>query len=163
MKGVLQTNFRKLLNYSVSLDYIGTSATTNLTISEFDENSGKLDLSFIESYNSRISCGAQFIVDKDNGLLKPQIGIAARYSLANYTYAMTLAWRSIHLSYWTQINDRLQFATKMEYNEKYRKFLSCFLYQFEFENACIRGQFNSDLSVGVSYNRFVLFLFEYKC
>lgn len=150
---MLQTNFQKLLNYSTSIDYISSSSTTNLTISKFSDSVNKFDLSFIESYNSRLAIGGQFIIDNINGRLKPQIGLAARYSLKKSMYAMTLAWRTIQLSYWEQINDRLQFATKLEYDEKSKNFLSCLIYQLEYPDSCIRGQFSSDLSVGFTYNR----------
>lgn len=124
-------------------------------MSKFSERSGKFDLSFIESYNSRLALGGQFVIDNDNGRLKPQVGLAARYSIDNTVYAMTIACRTLHLSLWQQINDRLQFATKLEYDEKNRNFHSCLIYQLEYPDSCIRGQFSSDFSVGFTYNRLV--------
>lgn len=105
----------------------------------------------MESINPRWALGAQLSVDNDN--LTSHTAFAVRYSLDTLTYAMTLSPTIIHLSYWRQINDRLQLATKYEYDNKTGQFLSCIMYQYEFPSACVRGQFGSDLSVGFTYNR----------
>lgn len=143
-----QASIRELFRYVVSIDYIGSSSTTNVTMSNLGKNTGKFDLSYMESINPRWAFGTQLSGDATAW----HTGLSVRYSLDNLTYAMTLSARTIDLSHWTQINDRLQLATKYEYDYKAKKFLSCIIYQYEFPNACIRGQFGSDLSVGSTYN-----------
>lgn len=150
LEAIAQASIRKMCRYSTSIDYIGSSSVTNLTVSNIGKNTGKLDLSYMESISPRWTMGTELRIDNEN--LAHRTAFALKYSLNTVAFAMTLSPREINLSYWRQISDRLQLATNYEYNHKSKKFLCCIMYQYEFPNACIRGQFGSDLLVGFTYN-----------
>lgn len=78
-----------------------------------------------------------------------------RYSLEKYCIAATGSLEAFDLSYWRKVNDKLQIGSSFACSHREGKAIGTIYYRVERPDCTVRGLFDSDWSVGFTYQRFV--------
>jgi len=80
-----------------------------------------------------------------------------RYSINNSSLASTFSHEALDISYWHQVHKAIQLGSSLVYNKKKGRAIGSIFYQWEFQDAFVRGMMDSDWSVGFTYNRLFIY------
>lgn len=78
-----------------------------------------------------------------------------RYSREKYSFAVTGSREAFDLSYWRKVNRDLQIGSSLACSHREGKAIGTVYYRIERPDCTIRGLFDSDWSVGFTYQRWV--------
>ncbi|XP_055546769.1 mitochondrial import receptor subunit TOM40 homolog [Wyeomyia smithii] len=137
----------------LSLQHMGSSTTTTLRCYNPTRESCRMTLDHLMSYNDRLAFGAELLYEWYRNTTNAQIALAARYSLEKYCIAATGSLEAFDLSYWRKVNDRLQIGSSFACSHREGKAIGTIYYRIERPDCTVRGLFDSDWSVGFTYQR----------
>lgn len=81
---------------------------------------------------------------------------ASRYSMKKSTIAASVSKDALDVSFWHQPNKLFQIGASLILNKRTSKALGSLYYQMDMKDVVIKGMVDSDLSVGCTYNKWVL-------
>ncbi|XP_055633859.1 mitochondrial import receptor subunit TOM40 homolog [Toxorhynchites rutilus septentrionalis] len=137
----------------ISLQHTGTSTTTTLTCYNPTKESTRLTLDHLISYNDCLALGAELLYECFRKTSNAQIALAARYTRDKYSIAATGSKEAFDLSYWRKVNNLLQIGSSLACNHREGKAIGTIYYRMERPDCTVRGLFDSDWSVGFTYQR----------
>ncbi|XP_073847475.1 mitochondrial import receptor subunit TOM40 homolog isoform X2 [Musca autumnalis] len=121
------------------------------------KESGRGTLSYLRAINDKLSLGGELLIEwTDPYSMMADIALAARYRRHAYSVAATISRQGIDVSYWQRLHRKIQMATLWAWQRKTEKSLATICYQWNFEDSHVRGQFDSNLSVGFMYSSRVM-------
>ncbi|XP_075164418.1 uncharacterized protein LOC142237000 isoform X2 [Haematobia irritans] len=130
------------------------SSTLTATLYNARRESGRGTLSFLRAINEQWALGGELLVEwTEPYSVMTDIAIAGRYRKPSYAVAATLSHQGVDVSYWQRLHRKIQMATIWAWQRKTKKSLATICYQWNFEDAYVRGKLDSNLSVGVIYSR----------
>ncbi|XP_065079395.1 mitochondrial import receptor subunit TOM40 homolog [Ochlerotatus camptorhynchus] len=137
----------------LSLQHTGTSTTTTLRCYNPTRQSCRMTLDHLVSYNDRLAFGAELLYEWYRDTTNAQMAIAARYTGDKYSLAITGSKEAFDLSYWRKVNNQLQIGSSLACSHREGKAIGTIYYLMERPDCTIRGLFDSDWSVGFTYQR----------
>ncbi|XP_058823271.1 mitochondrial import receptor subunit TOM40 homolog [Topomyia yanbarensis] len=137
----------------LSLQHTGSRTTTTLRCYNPTQESCRMTLDHLMSYNDRVAFGAELLYEWYRDTTNAQIALAARYTHDKYSFAATGSSEAFDLSYWRKVNSRLQIGSSLACNHREGKAIGTIYYQVERPDCTVRGLFDSDWSVGYTYQR----------
>ncbi|XP_058462271.1 mitochondrial import receptor subunit TOM40 homolog 2 [Malaya genurostris] len=137
----------------LSLQHTGSSSTTTLRCYNPTQDSCRMTLDHLMSYNKRLAFGAELLYEWYRDTTNTQIALAARYNRDKYSFAATCSREAFDLTYWRKINSRLQIGSSLACNHREGKAIGTIYYQVERPDCTVKGLFDSDWSVGYTYQR----------
>ncbi|XP_019543220.4 mitochondrial import receptor subunit TOM40 homolog 2 [Aedes albopictus] len=147
-----QTHSNPLID-RLSLQHTGTRTTTTLRCYNPTHQSCRVTLDHLISYNDRLAFGAELLYEWYRDTTNAQMAIAARYSREKYSFAITGSREAFDLSYWRKVNRDLQIGSSLACSHREGKAIGTVYYRIERPDCTIRGLFDSDWSVGFTYQR----------
>ncbi|XP_005182619.1 mitochondrial import receptor subunit TOM40 homolog 2 isoform X2 [Musca domestica] len=130
------------------------SATLTGMLYNARRESGQGTLSYLRAINDKLSVGGELSIEwTDPYSMMTDIAFAARFRQRSYSIAATISCQGVDVSYWQRLHRRIQMATLWAWQRKTEQSLATICYQWNFEDAHVRGQFDSNLSVGFIYSR----------
>ncbi|KAI8121752.1 hypothetical protein FF38_04832 [Lucilia cuprina] len=132
----------------------GSTLTTNLY--DIRRDSGRATLSFLRSINDNLALGAELLLEwTDPRSMMTDTAFAGRYRRHSYSIAASVSRQGIDVSYWQRIHPHVQLASLWAWQRKTDKSVGTLCYQWDFKEAHVRGMFDSNLSVGFMYSRYL--------
>ncbi|XP_055605088.1 mitochondrial import receptor subunit TOM40 homolog 2-like, partial [Uranotaenia lowii] len=133
--------------------YTGTSTTTTVRCYNPTNESCRVTLDHLIGYNDRLAFGAELLCEWYRQATNAQIAIAARYTRDKYSFAATGSMEAFDLSYWRKVNDRIQIGSSLACSHREGKAIGTIYYRVERPDCTVRGLFDSNWSVGFTYQR----------
>ncbi|XP_037028890.1 uncharacterized protein LOC119069103 [Bradysia coprophila] len=138
-------------NISLCAEYYARHSTSTISLYNPSPNSGRLTLTQLKSYSSRLAFGFELLTEWENHNLSVIIpAIGGRYFLRDKSIAATLSFRGIDFTFWHLINCDNQLATSFIYNRKNNRSLGTVFYQWMYDDIRVRGSIDSDGAIGVT-------------
>ncbi|CRK98736.1 CLUMA_CG012191, isoform A [Clunio marinus] len=152
--GVVPSRSQKFIG---SLEYLGESSTISLAFYNPKCDAGRMTIGFLHSLNNKFCAGFELLTSwrgrKERREFEASLALAARQSFDKSSAAISVSKNALNISGWHQANDSLQLGASMIFNWQTSKALGSLYYQLETKNAIIKGMFDSDWSIGCTYNR----------
>ncbi|XP_039437178.1 mitochondrial import receptor subunit TOM40 homolog 2 [Culex pipiens pallens] len=136
-----------------SLQHTGSSTTTTLRCYRPGRDSCRLTLDHLMSYNDRLAIGGELLYEWYRNTSNAQIALAARYNHERHSFAATGSREAFDLSYWRRVNGRLQIGSSLACSHREGKAIGTIYYRLEHPDCTVRGLFDSDWSIGFTYQR----------
>ncbi|XP_013109001.2 mitochondrial import receptor subunit TOM40 homolog 2 isoform X1 [Stomoxys calcitrans] len=145
------------LDTQTCIEWCTNASTLTTTLYNARTESGRGTLSYLRALNEQVALGGELLVEwNEPHSVMTDIAFVARYRQPLYSLAATVSRQGIDVSYWQRLHRKIKMATLWAWQRKTGKSLATVCYQWNFEDAYVRGKLDSDLSVGVIYSSRIL-------
>uniref|UniRef100_A0A1A9Z4Y0 Mitochondrial import receptor subunit TOM40 homolog n=1 Tax=Glossina pallidipes TaxID=7398 RepID=A0A1A9Z4Y0_GLOPL len=139
-----------------TIEYRGGLSTLTLDLYNVSAETGRATVSFLRSVSEHLALGGEWLLEwTEPTSIMTDTAFAARYKLHDFSLASTISRQGIDVSFWSQVHPKIQMATMWAWQRKTSKSVGTICYKWDFEDAYVKGMFDSNLSVGFMYARTV--------
>lgn len=144
------------LQTQTCIELCTNNSTLTASLYNVRMDSGRGTFSFLRAINERLVLGSELLIEwTDPHSIMADIALAGRYRENSYAVAATVSRQGVDISYWQRLHRKIQMASFWAWQRKTEKSLATICYQWDFDEAYVRGTFDSNLSVGFVYSRWV--------
>ncbi|KAI9580205.1 hypothetical protein GQX74_000198 [Glossina fuscipes] len=140
------------LHATGSVEYRGDLSTITLNLYNVSTEFGRATVSFLRSVSHHIALGGELLLEwADPTSVMADTAFAARYMESDFSMAATASRQGVDVSFWQRLHPKIQMSTTWAWQRKTQKSVGTVCYKWDFDNAYVKGMFDSNLSVGFMY------------
>lgn len=142
------------LQTQTCIELCTNSSTLTVNLYDVRRDTGRGTVSFLKAVTDHVALGGELLLEwTEPNSFMTDVALAGRYKRHSYSIAATVSRQGIDVSYWQRIHARIQMASFWAWHRKTDNSVGTICYQWEFQNAVVRGMFDSNRSVGFMYSR----------